>query len=78
LERHVWLLSRGKRTGRPSNPEWVRREKVPMKEATLTQLQELAKSFSSEGRKVSPMQVAAQLLERGLEQIKNDEEEVPV
>jgi len=70
--------SQGKRTGRPSNPEWVRREKVPMKDETVAQLQELAETLSRAGRKVSPMQIAAQLLEQGLEQVRKEEEKVGV
>lgn len=61
--------SQGKGTGRPTDPSWTLSRKVPMKEETLKQLRELAESLSGEGRKVSPMQVAAQLLERGLEQL---------
>ncbi len=70
--------SQGKRTGRPSNPEWVRREKVPMKDETVAQLQKLAETLSRAGRKVSPMQIAAQLLEQGLEQVRKEEEKVGV
>ncbi len=70
--------SQGKGTGRPTDPSWSLSRKVPMREETLIQLRELAKSLSGEGRKVSPMQVAAQLLERGLEQVKKEEEEVGV
>ena len=64
--------SPGKRIGRPTNPAWVRREKVPMKEETVIELQELAELFSKSGRKVSPMQVAAQLLEQSLEQVRKE------
>jgi hypothetical protein len=46
-----------------------------MKQTTFEQLQELAESFSHQGRKISPMQVAAELLERGLELVTKDEEE---
>jgi hypothetical protein len=54
---------KGKRPGRPSNPNWTRRSKVPMAEETEARLEELARILSDENRKVSPMQVAAQLLE---------------
>jgi len=70
--------SPGKRTGRPSNPAWVRREKVPMRDETVARLQELADTISRPGRKVSPMQVAAQLLEQSLEQVTSEEEEVGI
>lgn len=58
--------SRGERPGRPTNPNWVTRCKVPMSDATLRRLTELAESMSSSERKVSPMQVAAQLLEEAV------------
>ena len=53
----------GRRPGRPSDPSWVVQGKVPMSEATKARLTELATELSTEGRRVSPMQVAAQLLE---------------
>ncbi|ETX05418.1 hypothetical protein [Candidatus Entotheonella palauensis] len=58
----------GKRPGRPSDPSWQIQRKIPMSEATLRQLTELADIISTEERKVSPMQVAAQLLEDSLRQ----------
>jgi hypothetical protein len=56
----------GKRAGRPSDASWVRHPKVPMSEATNRRLQRLAERASTDGRKVSPMQVAAQILEDAL------------
>lgn len=53
----------GRRPGRPTDPSWVVQGKVPMSEATKARLTELATELSTEGRRVSPMQVAAQLLE---------------
>lgn len=58
--------SRGERPGRPTNPNWSTRCKVPMSEATLARLTELAEEMSTAERKVSPMQVAAQLLEEAV------------
>lgn len=58
----------GVRPGRPSVPTWTRRPKVPMSEATILRLGELAEAFSREQRHpVTPMQVAAQLLEAAVE-----------
>ena len=51
---------------RPTNPNWVRHPKVPMSEATERRLSRLAEQASVSGRKVSPMQVAAQILEDAL------------
>ena len=62
----------GKRPGRPSDPSWVYSRKVPMSEETLERLQEIADLVSTEERRVSPMQVAAQLLEDGVEQIESE------
>ena len=58
--------SEGERPGRPTNPKWVRRPKVPMSAATTQKLTKLAEALSTPNRKVSPMQVAAQLLEEAL------------
>ena len=55
--------SQGRRPGRPTNPEWKRRPKVPMSVETEQLLEELARIVSNEFRHVSPMQVAAQILE---------------
>ena len=53
----------GKRPGRPTDPTWTRHPKVPMSKDTLAQLEALAQQLSASRRKISPMQVAAQLLE---------------
>jgi hypothetical protein len=58
--------SQGKRTGRPSDASWVRHPKIPMSENTQRRLQRLAERASASGRKVSPMQIAAQILEDAL------------
>jgi hypothetical protein len=55
---------RGRRPGRPSNPQWKKRPKVPMAAETELRLKQLAKLLSDDERQVSPMQVAAQLLEK--------------
>ncbi len=58
----------GERPGRPSVPTWTRRPKVPMSDATIRRLGELAEVFSREQKHpVTPMQVAAQLLEAAVE-----------
>jgi hypothetical protein len=55
--------ARGRRTGRPTDATWVHHPKVPMSAETERRLIRLARQASTEGRKVSPMQVAAQILE---------------
>jgi hypothetical protein len=61
--------SQGERPGRPTDPNWVTRCKVPMSDATLRRLTELAEEMSTAERRVSPMQLAAQLLEEALDRI---------
>jgi hypothetical protein len=55
--------SRGQRPGRPTDSSWEDRPKVPMSHATQRRLAEIAAEISTPERSVSPMQVAAQLLE---------------
>jgi len=57
----------GVRAGRPTVASWDRHPKVPMSRATEQRLIRLAKKASSGKRKVSPMQLAAQILEDALE-----------
>ena len=66
--------SQGERPGRPTNPNWVTRCKVPMSEATLAKLSHMAKEMSTSERRVSPMQVAAQLLEEALGRVRGQTE----
>ncbi len=61
--------SAGLRPGRPTDPNWVKHPKVPMSEATFQRLERLAGQLSTPGRRVSPMQVAAQLLETSVERL---------
>jgi hypothetical protein len=56
----------GLRPGRPTDASWVRHPKVPMSDATRQRLSLLAEQSSTGGRKVSPMQIAAQILEDAL------------
>jgi hypothetical protein len=56
----------GRRPGRPTDASWVRHPKVPMSDATRQRLTRLAEQSSTGGRKVSPMQIAARILEEAL------------
>lgn len=58
--------SRGRRAGRPTEAKWVRHPKVPMSAATHRRLVRLAEEASTSERKISPMQIAAQILEDAL------------
>jgi hypothetical protein len=55
--------SSGKRPGRPTDPSWEKTGKLPMSDATANALRRLAEKFSTPRRRISPMQVAAYLLE---------------
>ncbi len=58
--------SQGRRAGRPTEPKWVRHPKVPMSAATQRRLIRLAERASTPARRISPMQLAAQILEDAL------------
>jgi hypothetical protein len=58
--------SRGIRPGRPTSKDWRLRSKVPMSPKTRSRLRRLAQQMSTTKRKVSPMQVAAHLLEEAV------------
>src|SRR5437879_6289234 len=60
--------SEGRRPGRPTDARWVRHPKVPMSEETARKLARLAELASTPERQVSPMQMAAQLLEEAVAQ----------
>ena len=53
----------GERPGRPSDPTWTLQRKLSMSQVTLEKLEQLAEALSSHDRRVSPMQVAALLVE---------------
>jgi hypothetical protein len=59
----------GQRPGRPTDANWVHHPKVPMSDHTQRALERLAELVSTPGRKVSPMQLAAQLLEDAVERL---------
>jgi hypothetical protein len=58
--------SEGRRPGRPTDASWVHHPKVPMSEQTVQRLARLAELASTAERRVSPMQIAAQLLEEAV------------
>jgi hypothetical protein len=64
--------SQGERPGRPTDGTWAVRSKVPMSKATRAKLKKLAEQASTHDRKVSPMQVAAQLLEEALARVERE------
>ncbi len=61
--------SQGERPGRPTDSTWATRPKIPMSEATRQRLVEIAEAMSTPERRVSPMQVAAQLLEEAVSRV---------
>ena len=61
--------SQGERPGRPTNPSWSVRPKVPMSAATARKLASIAAAVSNSDRRISAMQVAAQLLEEAVQRV---------
>src|SRR4051812_1094471 len=61
--------SKGERPGRPTAASWDSRPKVPMSAATRRCLAELAAALNPPERQVSPLQVAAQLLEEAVDRV---------
>ena len=59
--------STGRRPGRPTDETWVLHPKVPMSVDTGDKLKLIAKLASQDRRQVSPMHIAAQLLEDALD-----------
>lgn len=55
--------------GRPTDPAWTVSRQVPFKEDSWTRLQDLAREVGESGRRVGPAQVAALLIETGLEDL---------
>ncbi len=53
----------GERPGRPSVPTWTLQRKFSMSEQTLEILAKAADAVSTKERRVSPMQIAALLVE---------------
>jgi len=64
--------SQGKRPGRPTDVNWVNHPKIPMSKATEKRLVQLAERVSNENRKISAMQLAAQLLEDAVARIADE------
>ncbi|QDT64746.1 hypothetical protein V22_19870 [Calycomorphotria hydatis] len=54
---------RGERPGRPSDPTWTVQRKLSMTDTTLALLEQTAEAVSTDERRVSPMQIAALLIE---------------
>jgi hypothetical protein len=63
------IPSQGERPGRPTDSTWDDRPKVPMSAATRRRLAQIASALSTPQRRVSPMQVAAQLLEEAVRRV---------
>jgi len=56
------------RGGRATDPSWTERRLIPLSPSTLHRLEELAKSLN-----VSPLQVAALLLEKTVDSLRDDD-----
>jgi hypothetical protein len=66
----------GRRPGRPTDARWTQHPKVPMSEETVRKLTWLAEFASTAERWVSPMQIAARLLEEAVAQCPADASEM--
>jgi hypothetical protein len=66
--------SQGERPGRPIDAIWKNRPKVPMTDTTHRRLAQIAEQLSTPERRVSPMQVAAQLLEEAVARVHGNAE----
>ena len=55
--------------GRPTDPDWTIRRIVPFKPAGWAELERFAERLTAVGRTVSPAQLAAFLIERGLAEL---------
>lgn len=60
--------------GRPTDPDWSVRRVVPFKPDKWRELEVIAERLSRPGRTVSPAQVAAMLIERGLTLVNIEDE----
>lgn len=63
------VASSGRRPGRPTDPAWTQHPKVPMSDKTLERLELLSRELSTRDRRISPMQLAAHLLENSVVQM---------
>lgn len=59
--------------GRPTDPEWSVRRIVPFKNRAWQELERLAAQCGDQGQRVSPSQLAALLIERGLEELRKSQ-----
>lgn len=55
--------------GRATDPEWTEQRLVRLKLTTLKRLERLARHISARGQRLSPMQLAALLLEKASEDV---------
>lgn len=64
---------KGERPGRPSDPTWTVQRKLSMNDETLRTLELIAVSVSTDSRRVSPMQVAALLIEDATQGLRSEQ-----
>ena len=55
--------------GRPSDPQWTVKRLVPFQEKSWKELEVITEKLEQKGQRVSPAQLAAILIERGLEDL---------
>ncbi|MBL8680121.1 MAG: hypothetical protein JNK05_13180 [Myxococcales bacterium] len=70
LQLRVEVEQRIKSTGgRPTDPDWTMTRVVRFQPSRWEELEQLAATLSQEGKSVSPSQIAAMLVERGLAEL---------
>lgn len=57
--------------GRPTDPAWTLARQVPFKSESWIRLQDLAEEIGTSGRRVGPAQLAALLVESGLDEVED-------
>ncbi|MHB8974452.1 MAG: hypothetical protein ACYC3X_29025 [Pirellulaceae bacterium] len=62
----------GERPGRPSDPSWTLQRKLSMSPRTLATLERLAEELTTSERSVSPMQVAAMIVEDAADRLTSE------
>lgn len=62
--------------GRPTDPRWTERRLVPVAPRTLERLREIAAKLREQGNvSIEPMQLAALLLEKAIQELSGEEAE---
>lgn len=64
--------------GRPTDPSWTERRLLPLAPRTLKKLEQISSKVREHGMNIEPMQLAALLIEKSVEQLSEEEAEALV